>query len=111
MGIETRAREVLEEIVDDILVNGGETSEVLTNLVAKLADQLPFNYVVKTESIDYIVGRIRDVLLSGVDRKMLMQSVQSITSVQRDEMNIILHQILERVFGEGIDYLYFIHNQ
>lgn len=65
----------------------------------------------KTESIDYIVGRIKDVLLTGVDKKVLMKSVQSISSIQRDEMNCILDQILQRVFGEGIDFLYFIHNQ
>lgn len=78
--------------------------------MARLADELPFNYVVKTESINYIVDRIRDVLLTGVDRRALMESVQSISSVQRDEMNCILDQILQMVFGTGIDFLYFIHN-
>lgn len=83
---------------------------MLARLVARLAEELPFSYLTKKASIDYIAGKIRDTILSEVDKKLLMQSVQSITSVQRDEMNIILDQILERVFGEGIDYLYYIHN-
>lgn len=60
--------------------------------------------------MNYIVSRIQDVLLTGVDKKLLMESVQSISSVQRDEMNCILDQILQMVFGTGMDFLYFIHN-
>lgn len=109
--IEARAREILEEIVDAILLEAGEPNEVLARLVARLAEELPFSYLTKTESIDYISGKIRDTIFTVLDKQLLMQTVQSITSVQRDEMNIIIDQILERVFGEGIDYLYFIHNQ
>lgn len=111
IGIEARAKEVLEEIVDAVLLNAGHTNEVLTDLVAKLAEQLPFNYIIQTDSIDYIAGRIKDVILAGVDKQVLMETVQSVTSVQKEEMNVILQQILERVFGEGMDYLYFIYNR
>lgn len=110
-GVQSRAREVLEQIVDDVLLNAGQINEVLARLVIKLVEELPFDYIMQTESIEHIVCKIKEITLTGVDKKVLMESVQSITSVQRDETNIILHEILERVFGEGIDYLCFIHNQ
>lgn len=97
--------------MDDILLKAGEPNEVLARLVARLAEELPLNYITKKDSIDYIAGKLQDVFLHEIDKKLLMQSVLSITSVQRDEMNVILDYILQRVFGEGIDYLYFIHNQ
>lgn len=77
-------------------------------MVATLVEQLPIDFLSK--NINFITKKFKQSLSdTELDEKKLITSVESITSAQREEMNIILDQILQGVFGEGIDYLYIIN--
>lgn len=108
---ELETKELLEDVVDEVLLEKGEPHEVLARLVARLVEMLPMDFIKKGESIDYIATKARESILSLTDRKKLTETVDSITSSQREEIVIVLNEIFEKVYGEGIDYLYIIYNQ
>lgn len=88
----------------------GQPHDVLARMVASLVQQLPIDFLSKGENIGFIAKQFKESLSdTQLDKKKLAVTVENITSAQRDEMNIILDQILQNVFGEGIDYLYFIN--
>lgn len=110
MDIQECAMEILQEIVDDTLLTVGQPHDVLAKMVASLVEQLPMEFLNKTESISFVAEKFKNFASdTKLDMKKLVESVESITSVQREEMAIILDQILKDVFGKGVDYLYLIH--
>ncbi|KAG5898601.1 hypothetical protein JTB14_020977 [Gonioctena quinquepunctata] len=106
------AKELLEDIIDDVLLEKGEVHEVITNLVQKLFESLPVEYILKEESIESIVQKLSDTLVeTELNKEDLVQAIERIPSVYKEEMLKIFDIILEKVFHTGIDFLYVLKHE
>lgn len=92
-----------------MMLTKGHPYEVMVRLTNQLVEQLPIDFLSRDENIKMLSEKMKASLSdTPLDKAKLVASVESITSAQRQEMNVILDKLLEDVYGIGIDYLYII---
>lgn len=96
-------KEIMEDIVDEVLLMKGNLETVMGNMVSRLVDNLPIDFLKSQNSIEMLVAKL---LNSNLNLKL--------TKIDMDRMVInmeaknILNEILNKVFDTGIDLLYSI---
>ncbi|XP_064214804.1 cilia- and flagella-associated protein 44 isoform X1 [Tribolium castaneum] len=99
-------REILEDIVDEILLVKGEPHSVMARLITKLVEQLPIDFLKEQSSLEYIVKRM---VTSELETKLNRSDVMSL--LRSKEAREILDEIIQTVFDSGLDLLYLIKDE
>lgn len=106
------ATDIVEEILESAIAEKGHSVEMITKLVQDLVQELPIDILTKDDVMNMILCRLTESLtLIDIDKEELTSSIMSLTGPLADDMRTILAQILEKVFGIGIDYLYIINER
>lgn len=97
---------VLEKLLDSLPVDM-LSSESALNEIGKICPSPMKSYLITNVTALSIKKSVQDLELNQDE---LRKSVQSICSADQQEIADILKGVLERVYGEGIDYLYVINS-
>lgn len=99
--------EYVEQIIDEVMLIKKKPHEVITRMLEKLLDTVPYEVLMEEKSLETICQKIEESIeKEELEPEELKKSVESIPSFYKEQMEAILNIILERVFGSGIDYLY-----
>lgn len=96
-------KEIMDDIVDEVLLIKEKPETVIANMVSRLVDNLPINFLKSQTSIDLLIGKL---LNSNLDLKFAKTDIDGI--LLNIEVKDILNEILDKVFDTGIDLLYSI---
>lgn len=96
-------REILEDIVDEILLTKGEPKTVIARMINKLVQQLPVEFLKERSSTEIIIKKMST---SGLDFKSVLDEINHLLFT--NEAREVLEEIIRTVYDIGIDYLYFI---
>ncbi|RZC43160.1 thyroid receptor-interacting protein 11 [Asbolus verrucosus] len=99
--IDYYSREIMEDIVDEVLLMKDEPQLVMARLVSKLVDNLPVNYLKQQTSLEFLVQKIlRSQLNLKLDEKDFIHMLHT------QEAENIMHEILQRVYDTGTNKHY-----
>lgn len=97
--------EIIDETLDDVMCH--DPHVFIPALVEKLLECLPSERISSEEVISKIALKVKDATKSSyVDAVKLKKSIEQIPPEDQSEAAEIINAILERVYGEGIDYLF-----
>lgn len=84
-----------------------EAVDDIAKLLKDILEQLPTNYILQKDIIMSIVDKITSTY-TNITKEELVGAVRNLPTDQNEDIEAVLQSILERVFGIGIDYLYYI---
>ncbi|KAJ3657744.1 hypothetical protein Zmor_009527 [Zophobas morio] len=96
-------RELMEDIVDEILLAKGDPKDVMARMISNLIDVLPVDFLTEKSSIEYLVERI---LKSRLQVSLHASDVAHM--LVTEDARRILDEIVHKVFDTGVDLLYYI---
>lgn len=76
-------------------------------MLEELVQELPTSFLLQREIILPIINKITSSY-TDVREEELVDSVLSLTTPHKSEIEAILGHILKEVYGTGIDYLFYI---
>ncbi|XP_056639556.1 cilia- and flagella-associated protein 44 isoform X1 [Diorhabda sublineata] len=106
------ANELLEDTIDEVLQKENEPYDVVGELLERLIESIPKEFLFHESSVESIVDKIGGYINGHeLDKERLTNKIESLTSVHKNEILAILDAILKKVYGTGIDYMYVIKNK
>ncbi|KAF7286507.1 hypothetical protein GWI33_004914 [Rhynchophorus ferrugineus] len=99
--------EILAETLSEIFCK--DPHYLITTLVEKLLDTLPVEVMSNENVMNQIALKVKESTKDlELDKDELKKSIEKIQSAERTDILNIINEILERVYGIGIDFLYII---
>ncbi|XP_060530871.1 cilia- and flagella-associated protein 44 [Cylas formicarius] len=96
-------KDILDDIVADVFCSG--PASFMTALIEQLLENLPLEYLKSNETIDKIVIKVKQLAEDiPLDKEEIRKSIDKLPIPEKSEVMDIVNAILERVYGEGIDY-------
>jgi hypothetical protein len=96
-------KEIMEDIVDEVLLIKGEPNSVIARMISKLVEQLPIDFLKQKTSIEFMVSKIIE---SHLEIRLNRSDIMHMLHTQ--EARNILDEIIQTVFDTGVDLLYYI---
>jgi hypothetical protein len=96
-------KEIMEDIVDEVLLIKGEPNSVIARMISKLVEQLPIDFLKQKTSIEFMVSKIIE---SHLEIRLNRSDIMHMLHTQ--EAKNILDEIIQTVFDTGVDLLYYI---
>ncbi|CAH1956942.1 unnamed protein product [Acanthoscelides obtectus] len=104
--------ELLEDVLDEVMMVAGAPHDVVFKMVNKLVDVIPSEILLSERSLATISDKIKDIVEGKrLDTDELRSYIERVPQHYREMMAQIINAILERVYGEGIDYIYIIKHE
>ncbi|KAL1505618.1 hypothetical protein ABEB36_005142 [Hypothenemus hampei] len=104
----TCIKAILEETLSEVLCY--DPHYLIPTVLEQLLDSLPIELVSSKNALDEIAYFIKSSITDlQLDKHELNKSLERLPSEDKREILDIVQNILERVYGEGIDYLYIIN--
>lgn len=104
--------DIVENIIDDALElkHELEPHELILDIIEKLVDSLSFDFLEQEESVHFIAQKLMEnIVKDSVNRHEILKLLET-EFEKRQDVTSFMHLILEKVYGEGIEYLYVVND-
>ncbi|XP_049825621.1 cilia- and flagella-associated protein 44 isoform X2 [Aethina tumida] len=105
------AREQVENLIDDMLLEKGDVEEVMVGIIEKICMTFPVENLMHTESLTNIalsiqqkIERKQQAALKTVDKTVCISTTERM--LLNKDIRAIFNAVLHNVYGVGLDYLY-----